>query len=56
MNELLNFSKDCFGTVIFSTVPKQSFNEKQNYLTIRGGSLKKIEKKIMPKVPTNKKV
>jgi len=27
-----------------------------NYLTIRGGSLKKIEKKIIPKVPTNKKV
>ncbi len=27
-----------------------------NYLIIRGGSLKKIEKKIIPKVPTNKKV
>ena len=26
------------------------------YLTIRGGSLKKIEKKIIPKVPINKKV
>lgn len=29
---------------------------KLNYLIIRGGSLKKIEKKIIPKVPTNKKV
>lgn len=27
-----------------------------NYLTIRGGSLKKIEKKIIPNVPINKKV
>ena len=27
-----------------------------NYLAIRGGSLKKIEKKIIPNVPTNKKV
>lgn len=26
------------------------------YLAIRGGSLKKIEKKIIPKVPINKKV
>jgi hypothetical protein len=26
------------------------------YLTIRGGSLKKIAKKIIPSVPTNKKV
>jgi len=26
------------------------------YFTIRGGSLKKIAKKIIPKVPTNKKV
>lgn len=28
----------------------------KNYLTIRGGSLKKIAKKMIPKVPTNKKV
>ena len=27
-----------------------------NYLTIRGGSRKKIAKKMIPKVPTNKKV
>jgi hypothetical protein len=26
------------------------------YFTIRGGSLKKMEKNIIPKVPTNKKV
>jgi len=26
------------------------------YFTIRGGSLKKMAKKIIPKVPTNKKV
>lgn len=26
------------------------------YLTIRGGSLKKIEKKMIPNVPINKKV
>ena len=26
------------------------------YFTIRGGSRKKIEKKIIPSVPTNKKV
>jgi hypothetical protein len=29
---------------------------KKSYLIIRGGSLKKIEKKIIPNVPTNKKV
>jgi hypothetical protein len=29
---------------------------KRAYLTIRGGSLKKIEKKIIPNVPINKKV
>jgi len=27
-----------------------------NYLIMRGGSLKKIEKKIIPSVPTNKNV
>jgi hypothetical protein len=27
-----------------------------NYFTIRGGSLKKIAKKIIPNVPINKKV
>ena len=27
-----------------------------NYFTIRGGSLKKIAKKIIPRVPTSKKV
>jgi hypothetical protein len=27
-----------------------------NYLTIRGGSRKKMAKKIIPKVPTNRKV
>jgi len=27
-----------------------------DYFTIRGGSLKKIEKKIIPKVPSNKNV
>ena len=27
-----------------------------NYFTIRGGSLKKIAKNIIPNVPTNKKV
>jgi hypothetical protein len=27
-----------------------------HYFTIRGGSLKKIAKKIIPKVPTNKNV
>ncbi len=27
-----------------------------DYFSIRGGSLKKIEKKIIPKVPTNKNV
>lgn len=29
---------------------------KNNYFAIRGGSLKKIEKKIIPNVPINKKV
>ncbi len=28
----------------------------KNYFTIRGGSLKKIAKKIIPNVPTNKNV
>ena len=28
----------------------------KSYFTIRGGSLKKIAKKIIPNVPTNKKV
>jgi hypothetical protein len=28
----------------------------QSYLTMRGGSLKKIEKKMIPNVPINKKV
>jgi hypothetical protein len=33
-----------------------STNDSWTYFTIRGGSLKKIEKKIIPKVPTNKNV
>jgi len=32
------------------------FNNLPLYLIIRGGSRKKIEKKIIPNVPTNKKV
>lgn len=31
-------------------------NSKLLYFTIRGGSLKKMAKKIIPNVPTNKKV
>lgn len=34
---------------------KSQFKQ-MSYLTIRGGSLKKIAKKIIPKVPTNKNV
>ena len=31
-------------------------NTTLDYFTIRGGSLKKIQKKIIPRVPTSKKV
>lgn len=40
--------------VILSPIFKKIRNS--NYLTIRGGSLKKIAKKIIPNVPINKKV
>lgn len=44
--------------IIFPNRKKLNLQKKiiLNYLTIRGGSLKKIAKKIIPKVPTNKKV
>ena len=37
---------------LLSIKKKRNFN----YFTIRGGSLKKIAKKIIPNVPINKKV
>jgi hypothetical protein len=43
----------------FCQAKKRKKKELQNlcfYLTIRGGSLKKIAKNIIPKVPTNKNV
>ena len=46
--------KILFSFVVFSG----NFNKKSlyYYFAIRGGSLKKIEKKIIPNVPINKKV
>jgi hypothetical protein len=41
-----------FSLHFFKFLKKLSFN----YFTIRGGSLKKIAKKIIPNVPINKKV
>jgi hypothetical protein len=36
--------------------PPKTYLKIINYLIIRGGSRKKIAKKIIPKVPTNRKV
>ena len=61
MRPLLN--SVCLGhrcyLLILGTELERQFKETENltlYFTIRGGSLKKMAKKIIPNVPTNKKV
>jgi hypothetical protein len=50
-----DFLESIYRKVLFKKRSNKILREK-NYFTIRGGSLKKIAKKMIPNVPINKNV